>query len=81
MTNTTNRNRQLYEVAKFYKDKGVPVHVTFSSNKFANGVITFLEVDRMLLEEEDCGEILILFERIADDGIVPRKPRETNERN
>jgi len=73
------RNNQLYETAKFYKDKNISVHITFKSGDWINGLIISVNEDfkdRLVLTEERYGEMLILFERIKDDGIIPREPKE-----
>ncbi len=69
------RNKIFYETAKFYKDKKQPVHITLESGNWVNGIIVFLETDRLILAEEKLGEMLILFERIKEDGIAPREEK------
>ena len=69
------RNKTFYEVATFYKNKKQPVHITLNSGTWFNGIINFLERDRLVLDDEKVGEVLILFDRIKDDGIEPREER------
>jgi hypothetical protein len=79
----TIRNEQLYETAKFYKDKNISVHITFESGTWANGKILSVnedKKDRLVIMEERHGEMLIFFDRIKDEGITPRNaPREKGE--
>jgi len=73
------RNKTLYEIAKFYKDNNKPVHITLKSGGWLNGLILSVNEDfkdRLVLMEERYGEMLVLFERIKDDGIVPREPNK-----
>ena len=70
------RNETLYEIAKFFKESNKSIHITFRSGKWVNGKIISISQDRLVLDEEKFGEILILFERIKDDGIEPREVRE-----
>jgi hypothetical protein len=71
------RNETIYETAKFFKDRKDSVHITLTTGKWFNGIIEFLPEtkDRLVLKEEKFGIMLILFERIADDGIVKREVR------
>lgn len=73
------RNETIYETATFFKDKKQPVHITLESGRWMNGIILSVDKDfkdRLVLEEERYGEILIFFERIIDDGIVPREVKK-----
>jgi len=70
------RNEILYETAKFFKDNSKSVHITLKSNQWLNGIIISINEDfkdRLVLVEEKFGEMLIMFERIKDDGIEPRR--------
>ena len=70
------RNDTIYETAKFYKDKNISVHITLASGKWFNGLIKQLSEKSLVLDEEKFGVILILFERIIDDGIEPREDKK-----
>ena len=77
-------NETLYETANFYKDKKIAVHITFKSGAWVNGIILDVNKDykdRLVLAEERFGEMLILFERIEDDGIEPREPKREENKN
>ena len=69
------RNETIYETAKFFKDKDTSVHITLNSGKWLNGSIVDLSEKSLVLNEDKFGEILVLFERIIDDGIEPREVR------
>ena len=72
------RNENLYETAKFYKDKNISIHINLKSGDWLNGKILSINEftkDRLVLKEERFGEMLILFERIKDDGIKPREEK------
>lgn len=66
----------MYETAKFYKDKKISVHINLISNSWLNGKIKSVSKDRLILIEERFGEMLILFDRILDDGIKPREKKK-----
>lgn len=68
----TKRNETINETAQFYKDKKISVHITLHSGKWFNGKIKQISEKSLILDEEKFGVILILFERIVDDGIEPR---------
>lgn len=70
------RNEEIYETAKFYKDKKQSIHLKLNSRVWLNGIISFIEGDRLILDEERFGEMIILFSRIMDDGIEPREARK-----
>ena len=74
----TERNETIYETAKFYKDKNIPIHITLKSSDWLNGKIMSVSKDRLILHEEKFGEMLVLFERIKEDGIIPREVRLWN---
>ena len=66
----------IYETAEFYFKKQISVHITLKSGNWANGIIVNVNKDfkdRLVLMEERYGEMIILFDRIVDDGIVPRE--------
>ena len=69
------RNKNLYETSKFYKDKNISVHISLESNTWLNGVIVKVKEDRLILIDEKFGEMLIIFDRIKDDGIEPREEK------
>ena len=66
----------IYEMAKFYKDKKIPVHINLISDNWLNGKIKSVSKDRLILIEERFGEMLVLFDRILDDGIKPREKKK-----
>lgn len=75
------RNETIYETAKFYFNNNQSIHLILFSGQWLNGKIKSLNdslKDRMILEEERFGEMLILFERIVDDGIKPRMEKNGN---
>jgi len=69
------RNKTLYETAKFYFDKQISVHICLESNTWLNGIISEVKEDRLILMEERFNEMIILFDRIKDDGIEPREAK------
>ena len=81
----TIQNTTLYETAKFYKDKKIPVHIWLvetlpnGKQKYRRGLIISVNDENLVLKEEEYGEMLLFFERIdfnRDGGIVPREFRE-----
>ena len=70
------RNETINETAKFLKEKNQAVHITLISGQWLNGLITSISDDRLVIEEERFGEMLIFFDRIKDDGIIPREVKE-----
>ena len=70
------RNKRIGETLEFYKNISKPIHITLESGGWLNGTITSISEDRLVLQEEKYGEMLVLFERIKDDGIVPWKEKE-----
>lgn len=73
------RYDMIKEQAEFFKQKNTTVHISLNSGKWFNGKITKVDEDRLILEEEILGEILVLFERIIDDGIEPKKENDKGE--
>lgn len=73
------RNKSIYETAQFYKEKEAAVHITLLSGNWLNGKVMSIKEDRLILDEERYGEMLVLFERIIDDGIAPREPSNKKE--
>jgi len=74
-----NEINTTYETAKFYEDKKISVHIKLKSNEWLNGIIVGVNKDfkdRLILVEERFGEMLVLFERIKDDGIIPREEKK-----
>lgn len=63
----------IYETAKFFYSNNKDIHITLRSGRWCNGKILKLDKDKLILLEEKLGEILVLFDRIVDDGIVPRE--------
>lgn len=84
----TEQYKTLYETAKFYKSKKTKVHIwlkEFLSNgkqKYRRGIILNVNEDfkdRLILQEEEYGEMLLFFNRIKEDkdgGIVPREEKK-----
>ena len=62
---------ELYERAKFFKDKNVAVHVTKKNSWFHNGTILDLEHDFIILKDEKEGDLPIFFTEILE--ITPRQ--------
>lgn len=67
------RNETIYETAKFYKDKNKSVHIKLQvffpgQSSWLNGIISSIPdtKDRLVLEEEKNGEMLVFFERIIE---------------
>lgn len=73
------RNKILHETLCFYKKKNISIHITLKSGDWSNGKINTVSDDRLILNEERYGETLILFDRIKDDGIIPREPHKKRE--
>jgi len=69
------RNKILYETSKFYFDKKKSVHISLESNTWLNGTISEVKEDRLILIDEKFGEMIVLFDRIKDDGIEPREEK------
>jgi len=70
------RNKTIRETLEHYYSKDIPIHIELYSGKWFNGKIVQVHEDRFLFNEEKFGEMLILFERIKDDGINPRQSKE-----
>ena len=70
-----SRNQILFETANYYFKNNKPVHIKLITGTFVNGMITFLEGDRLLIMDNFFGEMLILFDNIKDDGVVPYKEK------
>ena len=68
----TKELNPLYETADFYLKEQISVHITLKSGTWLNGIILKVRDDRLIIMEEVHGQMLILFDRIVDDGIVPR---------
>ena len=78
----------LYDTAVFYKDKKIPVHIWLKEflpngkQKYRRGIILNVSEDfkdRLVIQEEDFGEMLLFFDRILeskDGGIVPREEKK-----
>jgi hypothetical protein len=62
----TNEINPLYERAKFFKEKNLPVHITKKNSWFNNGFIIDLEYDFIILIDEKEGEIPIFFKEILE---------------
>ena len=69
------RNKTLYETSKFYFDKKISVHISLESETWLNGIIINVKEDRLFLMDEKFGEMIVLFDRIKDDGIEPREAK------
>ena len=82
------QNNTLYDTALFYKEKNIPVHI-WIKDKLPNGksvyrrglIISINEdfKDRLVLQEEEHGEMLLFFDRIdetREGGIVPREVKK-----
>jgi len=70
------KNEALYNVAKYYFSKQIPVHITLISGRWYNGIIVQVNgdfKDRLVLLDKKFGEMLIYFDRIVEDGIEPKK--------
>ena len=73
--NMNERNEEIISTLNFYKDKNVPIHLTLIADTWLNGKVISVSADRFVLQEEKLGEMLIFFDRIKDDGIVPRNEK------
>ena len=69
-----NMNEVVYEQAKFYKIKLIPVHITLNNGFFYNGIIMDISTDFLIISDEKIGEFPIWFKEIK--RIEPRKVRE-----
>ena len=65
-------NDSIKQVALFFKERNEPVHITLESGRWFNGMIKEVYEDRLILNEDLYGEMLVLFERIAEDGVDKR---------
>ena len=65
-------NETIKKMALFFKERNEEVHITLDSGRWFNGMIMEIYDDRLILNESKYGELLVLFERIADDGIAKR---------
>lgn len=68
-------NETIRTTAGFYCNNQKSVHITMKSGQWYNGIITSISDKFLILMEEVYGEMMILFERIKEDGIVPREER------
>ena len=58
------------ETALFYYEYKDAVHITLNSNKFYNGIILEVKLDRLILKDEVLGEIPVFFSEVTE--IEPR---------
>ena len=79
----TLQNNTIYETALFYKNKKIPVHIWLKDlmpngkKRYRRGIILSVNEDfkdRLVLQEEEYGEMLVFFERIEE--ILPREEKE-----
>ena len=75
MTNENNYN-WIHEILNFYIKKGISLHITFKSGQWVNGRVISVGKDRLIFDDERFGEMLVLFERIKEDGIEPREEKK-----
>lgn len=74
--NDKERNEDIFKLANYYKAEATTVHITLGSGSWLNGIILSVNKDfkdRLVLMEEKFGKMLVFFNRIIDDGIVPKK--------
>jgi hypothetical protein len=64
-------NKQIKKILKYYKDKNIEIHLKTLSDFFYNGKILAIEDDSVILDEKRYGKIMILYERIKVESIVP----------
>jgi len=64
-------NIDMYEVAKYFFDKKISVHIDLTNGKWLNGKIIELQEDRIILDEKMLGIFPIFFIRI--NSIVPER--------
>ncbi len=57
--------------ATYYKAKKTIIHITLKSEQWYNGKIISVSKDQLVLDEKKFGKIIVMFERIVDDGIMP----------
>lgn len=70
------RNEDIFKLANYYKANATPVHITLGSGTWLNGTILSVNKefkDRLVLMEARFGRMLLFFNRIIDDGIVPKR--------
>lgn len=65
------RDDMILATANFYKDKNTIVHITLASGQWYNGKIISVGRDRLVIDEKKFGKLIVMFERIVDDGIIP----------
>lgn len=73
------RNEDIFKLANYYKSTSTIVHITLASGTWLNGIIIGVNEefkDRLILMEDKFGKMLVFFNRIVDDGIVPKKEVE-----
>ena len=75
------RNEDIFKLANYYKSTSTIVHITLCSGTWLNGIILNVNKDfkdRLVLMEDKFGKMLVFFNRIIDDGIVPKKEVDKN---
>lgn len=71
-----DNHKLLYAKAKFYLDNNIPIHINYTSGRWANGTIIDLPEGKemLLLNEEKLGRMVIFFEEIA--SLLPRMSKD-----
>ena len=76
------RNEDIFKLANYYKSTSTPIHITLVSGTWLNGIILSVNKDfkdRLVLMEDKFGKMLVFFNRIIDDGIVPKAKENKND--
>ena len=77
--NDKKRTKDIFKLATYYKSAAIPVHITLGSGTWLNGIILNVNKDfkdRLILIEKKFGKMIVFFDRIIDDGIVPQREEE-----
>jgi len=70
---------EMKQVAQFYKDKKISVHLKLQNGSWLNGKIISIAENNIILEEEFFGEMIILIKDIIPGSIVPRIEKENRK--
>lgn len=57
---------------EFYFSNNTPIHLTLNTNIWLNGLIKKISKDNFVLNEEKFGDMIIIFDNIKPNGIMPR---------
>jgi len=69
----SKENDKTKELLKFYFEKKISVHIKFKESGWINGLILKIEYDKIILDENKYGEMLIFIDKILE--VNPMKER------